>query len=297
MKSLSKKAIAVYSSMVVGIFAVSSLVAAPFFMSKANPDKALYPEMALIPGGMLETENSARERTKERIAPFYLDKNLVTVAEFDAFVKATGYTTEAEKFGNSGVFNFQKHGWDIEEGANYLYPFGKDKPAAQPDHPVTQVSWNDARAYAAWRGKRLPTQWEWEWAAMNGQQSEQVYTWGNQLMEGGKYKANTWQGAFPAYNTLQDGYEATSPVGAFGENKMGLTDMGGNVWQWCHDDVAPNQADASLDPGIRKVLRGGSFLCDPGVCHGYQIKGRASSTPESAMVHIGFRCAKDINQD
>jgi sulfatase modifying factor 1 len=252
-------------------------------------------DMALVKGGVLYTSDPVTKANKEvKIKSFLLDKNLVTVAQFDEFVNATHYVTEAQRFGNGGVFDNDAHGWTLIDGADYHYPFGRDKPKAQPTHPVTQVSWNDAVAYAKWKGKRLPTQWEWEHAAKNGENSRQQYTWGQDLVVAGKYKANTWQGSFPSYNTVEDGYAATSPVGAFGANKLGLTDMGGNVWQWCSDDILPQGRDAEMDPAMRKVTRGGSFLCDPMVCHGFQVTGRSSSTPESSMVHIGFRCAKDI---
>lgn len=252
-------------------------------------------DMAYVKGGTLYTTDPVTKANKEvKIKSFLLDKNLVTVAQFDEFVNATHYVTEAQRFGNGGVFDADAHGWTLIDGADYHYPFGRDKAKAQPNHPVTQVSWNDAMAYARWKGKRLPTQWEWEHAAKNGENSRQQYTWGQDLVVAGKYKANTWQGSFPAYNTVEDGYAATSPVGAFGANKIGLTDMGGNVWQWCSDDIQPQGRDAEMDPAMRKVTRGGSFLCDPMVCHGFQVMGRSSSTPESSMVHIGFRCAKDI---
>lgn len=175
-------------------------------------------EMALVKGGSLITSDPVTKKNiAVRINPFLLDKNLVTVADFDAFVNATHYVTEAEKFGNAGVFDAQTHDWALVDGADFHYPFGKNKPRAEGNHPVTQVSWNDALAYAKWKGKRLPTQWEWEHAAKNGENSKQQYTWGEDLVVGGKYKANTWQGSFPSLNTKEDGYAYTSPVGAFGK--------------------------------------------------------------------------------
>ena len=232
-------------------------------------------EMAIIPG----------------TRPFRLDRNLVTVAEFEEFVNTTGYITEAEKFGGAGVFDFEDHEWAFIDSADFRFPFGRQKSKALPDHPVTQVSWNDAKAYASWKHKRLPTQWEWEQAARNG---DREYSWGDDLVVDGKYKANTWQGSFPFYNSVDDGFLATSPVGFFGSNHFGISDMGGNVWQWCEDDIEPEGDDIELDPSMRKVLRGGSFLCDPLICHGFRVLGSSSSTPESSMAHIGFRCAKDL---
>jgi formylglycine-generating enzyme len=252
-------------------------------------------EMTAVKGGTLfATDPISKKNIEVEIKAFLLDKNLVTVADFEEFVKATHYVTEAEKFGNAGVFEDKTHEWILLDGADFRYPFGKDKPKAEGNHPVTQVSWNDAHAYAKWKGKRLPTQWEWEHAAKNGENTNQQYTWGESLVVAGKYKANTWQGSFPYTNTKEDGYAYTSPVGVFGKNNLGLSDMGGNVWQWCEDSIEPMGRDKEIDPAIRRVTRGGSFLCDPMVCHGFQVTGRSSSTPESSMVHIGFRCAKNI---
>ena len=135
---------------------------------------------------------------------------------------------------------------------------------------------------------------KWEYAAANGSEDGNSYSWGETLMQDGKFRANTWQGTFPFNNTGEDGYRFTSPVGAYGENAIGLTDMGGNVWQWCSDTVEPEGFDRIIDSSPRKLLKGGSYLCDPMVCHGFRIIGESSSTAESSMAHIGFRCAKDI---
>lgn len=247
-------------------------------------------KMIYVEGGKLVITGEKEVTVK----PFLLDKNLVTVREFDEFIHATGYVTEADKFGDAGVFDPELQAFILVKGANYKFPFGKDTAEAEPDHPVTQVSWNDALAYAQWRGKRLPTQLEWEFAAGNRENGISEYAWGNSLVENGKFKANTWQGSFPFHNTADDGYAFTSPVGVFGENKIGLTDMGGNVWQWCSDYVEPTAQEKIVEPSPRRVLKGGSYLCDPTVCHGYKITGASSSTPESSMAHIGFRCARDV---
>jgi sulfatase modifying factor 1 len=172
------------------------------------------------------------------VAGFRIAGNLVMVAEFEEFVKDVDYVTEAEKFGGAGVFDFENHEWVLVDSADFRFPFGRHKPRALPDHPVTQVSWNDATAYATRKHKRLPTRWELEQAARNG---DQEYSWGNDLVVDGEYKANAWQGTFPFYNSADDG-----------------------------------------------------FLCDLMVCHGFRVLGRSSSTPQSSMVHIGFRCAKHI---
>lgn len=251
-------------------------------------------EMAVVHRNTLHTIDPVTKANKVvEVKSFLIDKNLVTVADFEAFAKATGYRTEAEKFGNAAVLDKTTKQWTLVDGADFRFPLGRNHPRAKPDHPATQVSWNDAVAYTKWKGKRLPTQWEWELAAKNGAQTNEPYSWGKDLVVNGKYKANTWQGSFPSYNTVEDGYEYTSPVGAFGQNKIGLTDMGGNVWQWCADDIEPTGRDKEIDPAMRKVTRGGSFLCDPMVCHGFVVTGRSSSTPESSLMHTGFRCAKD----
>lgn len=225
---------------------------------------------------------------------FEIDKDLVTVAEFDKFVKATGYVTDAERYGSSAVFDRELGAFVLLDGATYLFPFGPDNEQAEPNHPATHVSWYDADAFAKWKGKRLPTKVEWEYAASNRGTAESLYAWGNSIRENGQFKANTWQGSFPYVNTGDDGYAYTSPVGAFGRNALGLSDMGGNVWQWCSDDVDAPAHERIFDPSKRKLLKGGSYLCDPSVCHGYKIFGESHSSPETSMGHIGFRCVKDV---
>ncbi len=216
---------------------------------------------------------------------FQMDVSPVTVTEFREFVRATSYVTEAEKFGDAGVFDFTTGEWHLLKGAYWEYPSGSEGGKAPDDHPVTQVSWNDAQAYCKWAGKRLPSSEEFLLAEKNGRENYgQTYTWGDDFQENGVYKANFWQGTFPSVNTADDGFLTTSPVGYFGKNAVGLTDMGGNVWQWCSDDSQGR-------PG-EKNQRGGSFLCDPMVCHGFKVGGIASSSPETSLMHVGFRCVK-----
>jgi formylglycine-generating enzyme len=221
------------------------------------------------------------------IKSFWIEKTPVTVADFDRFVSATHYITEAEKFGDAGYFDFKTGIWGLKKGCTWRYPLGTDTTAAPMDHPVTQVSWNDAVAYCKWVGKRLPTSEEFVFAEKNGEEDyEQNYTWGQNYEEEGKFKANFWQGSFPFYNTVEDGFLTTSPVGYFGYNKIHLADLGGNVWQWCSDQNPEK-------PG-EWFQRGGSYLCDPKVCHGFKVGGISSSTQETSLPHVGFRCVKDI---
>ena len=258
--------------------------------------------MVYVPGGTV-TMGDVRGNPDEapvfetQVAPFFLDAHPVTVAQFRAFVEATGYVTEAERFGNAAV-HVEGGGWTMVDGASWHHPLGPDAPAAPDDHPVTQVSWNDADAYARWAGKRLPTEIEWEHAARGARDERRPYAWGRNLEENGQYRANTWQGAFPARNTAVDGYRYTSPVGVFGETPLGLTDMGGNVWEWTADWYRPyDERNRSFipTPTSEKAQRGGSFLCTPTFCHGYRVSARSHSTPETSLFHVGFRCARDLD--
>jgi len=258
--------------------------------------------MVYIPGG--RTHIGAEEGLppeqpvfEAEVAPFFMDAEPVTVARFRTFVEATGYRTEAERFGNAGVFDVNTRQWLLLDGATWQYPLGPDGPPAPDDHPVTQVSWNDAVAYAGWAGKRLPTEVEWEHAARGARDDRRPYAWGSSLVEDGTYRANTWQGRFPLHNSGEDGYSYTSPVGHFGATPLGLMDMGGNVWEWTTDWYRP-YADRdnpfTPTPESERVQRGGSFLCEPGWCHGYRVSARSHSTPETSLFHVGFRCVQDV---
>jgi len=252
--------------------------------------------MVLVSAGTLHTVVPYTETpSTHSLKAFYIDKSPVTVADFQKFATQKGYVTDAEKFGNSPVFDVDQQGWAMADSVSYLYPLGKKKGyKAQANHPVTQVSWQDAKCYCESQDKRLPTDAEWEFAAKSGQERyPNLYSWGNQMKEGGKFKTNYSQGTVPESNTQEDGFLYPSPVGQFGANPIGLTDMGGNVWQWCADDIAPTPAEAEEDTSMRKVLRGGSFLCDPKVCHGFRVEGRSASTPETGLPHVGFRCVKE----
>ena len=214
-------------------------------------------------------------------ANFFLDRAPVTVAE----VRAIGMRTTAERLGGS-VIDLSTGTWRIVQGATYEHPRGPDGDDARDDEPATQISWDDAAALCAARGARLPTEREWEHAARNGRGDRTTYPWGDDARDAaGRWRTNVWQGAFPTLNTLEDGFLYASPVGSFPPTPIGLVDMVGNVWQWTSDTLEAGDA--------RRAMRGGSFLCDADVCHGYRIDARQGATPNSALMHVGFRCAMD----
>lgn len=256
--------------------------------------------MVAIPAGPHTQIGDDRAPRDERpqfardIAAFSLDRTPVTVAQFHDFVAATGYVTDAEKFGAAGVLDPGLGGWVEREGARWDRPRGPAGPVAQDNHPVTQVSWNDAVAFCRAYGLRLPSEFEWERAARLGQTPEGVvYDAGTPAGLIAKVRGNTWQGVFPIMDTGEDGYVGTSPVGAFGAAPSGLTDMAGNVWEWTSSSYIPYPVgadDARSAP--ERVQRGGSFLCSAGGCEGFRATARSHSTPETSLMHVGFRCAR-----
>lgn len=231
------------------------------------------------------------------VAPFRLAACAVTVAEFAAFVDATGHVTEAERWGWSFVFaGFLPEGapptravaaapwWRQVEGATWRAPEGPGSSvAARADHPVVHVSWGDAAAYCAWAGGRLPTEPEWEWAARGGLVGKR-FPWGDELEPGGEHRMNVWQGEFPSCDTGADGWRGTCPVDAFPPNGYGLHNMTGNAWEW---------VDGRFDAHALKVMRGGSHLCHASYCNRYRTSGRTGSTPDSTTGHCGLRVAFD----
>jgi formylglycine-generating enzyme len=272
---------------------------------------------------------------ERRVEAFELDAHPVTNAEFAAFVTATGYVTVAEReldplhFPDADPADLVPGGmvftptpgpvdlrdwrqwWRWQPGARWREPEG---PGSAIDHrlqhPVVQVCFEDASAYVAWAGKRLPTEAEWEWAARGGMAGAR-YSWGDEPRPDGRLRANTWQGSFPFRNTGADGWVGTSPVGTFPANGYGLVDMTGNTWEWTSDYYAPRHAlpgsridagtrvnmlaSSGMGPGTqmpRRVLKGGSHLCSPEYCLRYRPAARSGQAEDTGMTHIGFRGAR-----
>jgi formylglycine-generating enzyme len=243
-----------------------------------------------------------------RLPPFAIDTFPVTNADFADFVVATGHRTEAEVFGWSFVFwshipteRFQElvedtaadtPWWCKVPGAAWNHPEGPGSNVeARATHPVVHVSWNDAMAYAAWAGKTLPTEAQWEYAARGGLQ-QKLYPWGDELEPGGRFLCNIWQGDFPQLDTGLDGYTGTCPVDAFPPNGYGLYSVAGNVWEWCADWFATDHSSPSPVFRNTKVMKGGSFLCHASYCNRYRVAARTSNTPDSSASNIGFRCVR-----
>jgi formylglycine-generating enzyme required for sulfatase activity len=305
--------------------------------------------MVLIEGGTFlmgaDNEQGRRDeypKHQVKVKSFYMDTHEVTNAQFRKFIEATGYVTTAEKkpdweelkkqlppgtpkpsedllVASSLVFSppaqqiqltNAAQWWNWVAGADWRHPDGPASSTAGKDnHPVVHISWDDAMAYCQWAGKRLPTEAEWEWAARGGKK-ENIYPWGNEPIDQGKVKANSWQGQFPYNNTKKDAFYGLSPVGTYAPNGYGLYDMAGNVWEWCSDwyhasyyQTVSNGADNpqgpsnSFDPEEptvpKKVVRGGSYLCNDSYCSGYRVAARMKSSRDTGLSHTGFRCVAD----
>ena len=273
-----------------------------------------------------------------RVDGFWMDRGPVTNARFARFVDATGHTSFAEVppraadypdatpemlFAGSLVFvqppgpvdlTDIRNWWQYMRGADWRHPHGADSSLdGKADHPVVHVALTDAEAFAAWDGKVLPTEAEWEFAARGGLDGA-AFAWGDEFLPGDRHMANTWQGEFPWQQLARDGYERTSPVGAFPPNGYGLYDVIGNVWEWTTDWYRPRhphdevkaccipanprgpRVEASYDPATpdvlipRKVLKGGSHLCAPNYCRRYRPAARYPQPVDTSTSHIGFRC-------
>jgi sulfatase modifying factor 1 len=300
-------------------------------------------QMLWIPGGtfrMGSDHHYPEEAPVHRVTVdgFWMDRTPVTNRQFREFVRATGHVTFAERQPDpkdypralphllkpgSLVFNPPNYPVDLRNwgqwwayifGANWRRPYGPGSSIkGLDDHPVVHVAYPDAEAYAAWAGKILPTEAEWEFAARGGLDGAE-FAWGNEFTPGGRHMANTWQGAFPFRNSREDGFELTSPVRTYPPNGYGLYDTIGNVWEWTSDWYVPKHStdapkaccipenprggreDQSYDlcqpetPIPRKVLKGGSHLCAPSYCRRYRPAARHPQPVDSSMSHVGFRC-------
>jgi sulfatase modifying factor 1 len=287
-------------------------------------------ELVDLPGGSFRM-GSTRFYPEEApvhtvtVAGFAIERHPVTNAQFAEFVAETGYVTVAEQplepalypgvaeaDLQPGALTFRptagpvdlrnwRQWWDWTPGASWRHPFGPESDfAAKPDHPVVQVAYPDALAYARWAGRRLPSEAEWEYAAKAG--STTTYPWGDDPAPGGRLMANTWQGRFPYRNDGALGWFGASPVGTFAPNGFGLVDMIGNVWEWtttrffAHHLIGQPQPSpccapiGPADPAVNQTLKGGSHLCAPEYCHRYRAAARSAQSQDSATTHIGFRC-------
>jgi len=306
--------------------------------------------MVFIEGGTFEMGgDNDQARTDEypkvptEVNSFWMDATEVTNAQFKRFVEATGYQTVAERTVDIGELMAQlppgtppppaealepfslvfsapnqpvpdnpAYWWQMIKKADWRHPQGPNSSIkGKENHPVVHVSWYDAKAYANWAGKRLPTEAEWEYASRGGAAGK-IYPWGDEPIETGAVKANFWQGNFPYQNEVTDGFERLSPVASFAPNGYGLYDMAGNVWEFCadwyHSNYYPHRATKKLvsnplgpgnsfDPDEatipKKVVRGGSFLCNDSYCSGYRVAARMKSSADTGLEHTGFRCVRD----
>jgi len=282
--------------------------------------------MRWVPAGVFTMGSDApwsdpaeRQPRQVQVPGFWIDETEVTNTAFAAFVGATGYVTTSERpvdwelmkkqvppgtpkpsaatlAPSSAVFtptegpvdlrDFRQW-WQMVPGADWRHPEGPSSSlAGRGDWPVVHVSWDDAAAYAAWAGKQLPTEAQWERAARYGHDGE-PFMWGNELTPQGVHMANIWQGAFPHGNTAEDGFAGVAAVKQYPPTALGLYDMAGNVWEWTADRYRPDDSPTEL-----RIQKGGSHLCHTTTCESYRPSAKMSATPDSALSHTGFRCAK-----
>ena len=318
--------------------------------ARATQDDQRLASMNFIAGGafaMGSNDHYPEERPVHRVAvdSFWIDRYPVTNAVFSEFVTATGYVTAAEIAPDAKDYpgarkNLLKPGslvfarpsnpvdlrdfhnwWKWTLGADWRHPRGPNSTIkGREHHPVVHITHADAEAFAAWAGKALPTEAEWEFAARGGLEAA-AYAWGDEMTPDGRHMANTWQGEFPWQNLKHDGFEGTSPVGSFPSNGYGLFDMIGNVWEWTDDWYSPghvgeilaaccaprNPRGASQDDSYdncqprvripRKVLKGGSHLCAPNYCRRYRPAARYPQPIDTSTGHVGFRCILRVAGD
>jgi len=231
---------------------------------------------------------------------FWMDETEVTNAQFEKFIEATGHVTTAEELGDSGVFFPGATAWDLVKGADWRHPEGPDTSIDERmDHPVYHVSWMDANAYCEWRGGRLPSEAEYEYAARGGL-DDAAFAWGDDFNPKGEFRANTWQGYFPDHDEVKDGFPGVAPVKSFPANGYGLYDITGNVWEWTNDwfdaeyyRKSPTKNPRGPSSGVQRVQRGGSWLCSVNFCQGYRVASRMQTEPDSGLNNLGFRCVVD----
>ena len=300
---------------------------APNSLECAGENGARAAQMVTLPGGtfLMGTDYSEAfpEDGEGPVRPvtldaFSIDRFPVTNERFAEFVAATGYRTDAERFGWSFVFwqhiskkRFRElveytvaatPWWCKVPGAYWRCPEGPGSDTGKRnEHPVVHVSWNDAEAFSRWAGLRLPTEAEWEYAARGGLE-QKLYPWGDKLRIGGKHQCNIWQGTFPTVDTGEDGFKGTCPVDAFPPNGYDVYSAAGNAWDWCADWFGTKHSAARTrnligpESGWARVMKGGSFLCHKSYCNRYRVAARSANTPDSSSSNVSFRCARSLEQ-
>ncbi len=248
------------------------------------------------------------------VGDFWIDRTEVTVAQFAAFVAATGYVTDAERQGGGALFRTPTAQdaqtstlpwWHFVKGADWRHPQGPEAGEGPGHLPVSLVTLDDAQAYARWLGNQLPSEAQWEYAARGGKAQTQLSE--TPVDAQGRPTANYWQGVFPVVNTAEDGYVGPSPVGCFAANGYGLYDMIGNLWEWTRDlYTGAVQGHANGDPGQlgflplfnrhQQVIKGGSFLCAANYCMRYRASARERQEAELATAHVGFRTIREVGR-